>query len=555
MSSRRMVAAVGLLLLTTGCSLLGGDGEDVPEVRREQTFASGAPRRLADAGPAPGVMREVWRVAGLGQGAQARYVRLEGGQLFIAGADGFDVHDAGTGRKRWHYREPGRELTGFAVHGDNVVIASRSEQGRRLTGLAAGTGRLRWERGGDEGTPFTGGQDHRLAMGEGVVPLLVEGEPSSGDEEEQPDEIVAVDAATGEERWRRPHHGPGCESGTRSAATDTDGSVLVLSESCRDDHYVYAFDPSDGRPLWSRTGTADVSLVGLSVRAGATLIELDKHTRTLVGRDDREIANLNGTGECFPPCSLLRVGDELGLRHFDESRNVTMSLIDVSSGKVRTLTAPHDLASVTAGGRWYGVSSSLAGSLLPASLNIVDTATQQLTTVPLPLGLGSAAGSPRWLGAAGGHLLVATSEGGDLIAYASAPAQGPLELGGVPKDDWPDACDLLKDVPGKTLARTPMVEGPVKIGELELARSRCHVDYSDDGDSGQAIAEVEWVAASPAEADGLVHGEPGRYGADEVEKTGASSVRVREGRFVVRVQSRRSDDLQPIVAGVLRSLG
>ncbi|NBE96628.1 PQQ-like beta-propeller repeat protein [Nonomuraea sp. KC401] len=555
MSSRRMSAAVGLLLLTTGCSLFGGDGEDVPEIRREQTFASAAPRRLADAGPAPGIMREAWRIRGLGQEEQARYIRLEGGQLFIVGTDGFDVHDAGTGRKRWHYREPGRELSGFAVNKDNLVIASRSQQGHHLTGLAAGTGRLRWERGGDEGTPFIRGHGNGLAMGEGVVPLLVRGEPTSDDEEEQPDEFLAIDAATGEERWRRPHHGPGCETGTRSAATDTDGSVLVFSESCGDDHYVYAFNPFDGKPLWSRTGTSDDSLVGISVRAGATLIELDEHTRTLVGRDDREIARLNGTGECLPPCSLLRVGDDLGLRHFDESRNVVMSLIDVSNGKVRTLTMPHDITSVTAGGRWYGVSSSLAGTLLPAGLNIVDTATQQLTTVPVPLNLESQAGSLRWLGVAGDHLLVATSEGDDLIAYASTPAQGPLELGGVAKDDWPDACDLLKDVPGKTIARTPMVEGPVKIGEQELARSRCHVDYSDDGDSGQAIAEVEWVAAGPAEADGLVAGEPGLYGADEVQKTGESSVRVRKGRFVVKVQSRLSDDLQPIVAGVLASLG
>ncbi|MGP3936566.1 outer membrane protein assembly factor BamB family protein [Nonomuraea sp. KM88] len=555
MSSWRIYAAAGLLLLTTGCSLLGEDAEDVPDVRRERTFATAGPRQLTGAGPAPGVMREAWRVKGLGQGDD-RQIRLEGGQLFVAGADGFDVYDAGTGRKRWHYREPGRELTGFAVTKDDLVVASRSEEGSHLTGLAAGTGRLRWERGDDEGKPFTGGPGRRLAVGEGVVPLLVRAEPSGRDEEEKPDEFLALDAATGEERWRRPHHAPnGCDVGTRSAATDTDGSVLVFRESCRDDHYLYAFNPSDGKPLWSRTGTSDDSLVGISVRAGATLIELDEHTRTLVGRDDREIANLNGIGRCLAPCSLRSVGDDLGLMHLDESRDVTLSVIDVAGGQLRTLTTPHDTMSVTAGGRLYGVSAKLGGTLLPARLTVLDAATEQVTTMPLPLSLDSDVGGLRWLGTAGGHLLVATSKGDDLVAYASTPTDGPLELGGVAKDEWPQACDLLKDVPGRTTARTPMVEGPVRIGSQELARSRCHVNYSAHGKDGQAIAEVLWVAATAAEADGLVNGETGLHGADEVQKSSDEVVLVRKGRFVVKVQSRQEDDLQRIVAGVVSGLG
>lgn len=540
-------------MLVTGCSLLGESTEPLPDIKREQTFASSPPRQISDAGPAPGVMREAWRIEGLGHGEKVRRIRLAGGQLFLANPDGLDVYDARTGEKRWHYSEPGRQLTGYAVSKDDLVVASRTDDDIRLTGLAAGTGRLRWEYGADRAEWFTEQAELRLAMGEGVVPLLIRGERGRRGEEDQPDEFVALDSTTGEVRWRRPHHPPNdCDGAARRAATDTDGSVVVFAENCRDARYVYAFDPAGGKPLWSRTGASETWSVQLSVRGGATLIELGKNTRTVVGSDDREIANLNDIGQCVPSCSLRSVGEDLGLIHQDGSRAQVMSLIDVSTGQVRTLEARGNLAAV-AGGRLYGFGSNLASGyevmpLLPSRLDIVDVATDQLTTMPLPLNLGTGE-LVRWMAAGGDHLMVATVKQDELIAYASTPAQGPVELGGVAQDDWPQACDLVKDMPG----RTPAVATPVKIGTQELARSRCQVSYAVGKQDSQARVEVLWVAASPAEADSLVSGEAGRYGADEVQRVTDNTLRVREGRFIVEVNA-KSSDLERIVAGVVKSL-
>ncbi|GGP17159.1 hypothetical protein LDL08_42260 [Nonomuraea glycinis] len=55
--------------------------------------------------------------------------------------------------------------------------------------------------------------------------------------------------------------------------------------------------------------------------------------------------------------------------------------------------------------------------------------------------------------------------------------------------------------------------------------------------------------------DGLVSGEAGLYGADEVEKLSTELVRVRKGRFVLDVSARHADGLERIVAGALRALG
>lgn len=541
--------AIVLLLLTTGCSI-SGEEEPLPDVKREQAVATAGPRQLTDTGPAPGVLREVWRVDGLGRDAAARQVRVAGGQLFIAGKDGLDVHDAGTGEKRWHYREPGRELSGYAVIGDDLALVTRTDLDVRLTGLDAGTGALRWERAGGEARPSTDSQHLRLAMGEGVVPVVIKAERPSRGEEAEPDQFVALDAVTGEERWRRAHRPPsGCDSALQKAVTDTDGSVVVFSEFCRKTRFFYAFDPADGKPLWSRTGTSG-TVVQASVREGATLIELDENTRTVVGRDDREISGLNGTGRCTPTCTLRKVGDELGLLHHDRVRHV-LSLIDPSGGQVRTVAAPGDIHTAATGGRLYGISATLQG-LLPARVDLVDPATDQVTTMPLPLNLKE--DRARWAGTAGDQLLVATARKGSLIAYASTPVQGPMELSGVPKEDWPEACDLLKDLPGKTTERTPTVAGLVMIGTQELARSGCRATYSVAGQDRRARAEMLWVSADAAGADALVDGEPGLHGADEVEKLSAERVRLRQGRFVFEVTAEPSGDLERIATGAVRAL-
>ncbi|MGW4800245.1 hypothetical protein ACWEPC_48285, partial [Nonomuraea sp. NPDC004297] len=92
-----------VLLLSTGCSIFGEE-EALADIARDQTFAPSGPRPVADAGPAPGILRESWRIDGLGKEKDAREIRLAGGQLFVAGADGLEAHDAGTGAKRWRYR-------------------------------------------------------------------------------------------------------------------------------------------------------------------------------------------------------------------------------------------------------------------------------------------------------------------------------------------------------------------------------------------------------------------------------------------------------------------
>lgn len=150
------------------------------------------------------------------------------------GDEEFDSHvnavDLATGEPAWASAVPLEDVvqTPVAVDESSAYVG---DVGGRVTAVDLATGDVRWEE--DLGTPISGAVT--LDAGRALVTTL-------GGREE-PSEVVALDAETGEDLW---HASAEDASNLVSAPVVADGRVLTLDVIGG----IVAFDAEDGRFLW-----------------------------------------------------------------------------------------------------------------------------------------------------------------------------------------------------------------------------------------------------------------------------------------------------------------
>jgi outer membrane protein assembly factor BamB len=526
---------VGLATLLAAACSVGHKDKDgtAPKVDLDHSTTSAAAPALVDAGPVAGTLGESWHVDTRPprDSADPQVVRrLVDGQLVVATVTGVDAYDAGTGRARWHYREPGRKVTGFAeTSGSLVVMTADPDLARgtsRWTGLATATGRVRWTAARPGYQLTSGGLD--VAAGQGVLPVL----PMSGTGY---DGVRGIDAGTGRVRWTRPVAERGCQTPIldQMGAQDTDGSLFALREECADHVRILALDPATGAVRWAHDADRHAVTV---VRRGTALID-DARGVALVASDGHEVV---GGHRCPAPCRFAVAGERAVVT------NATQALtVDLSSGKVATrpLLAPYGALAV-AGGQVYGVRGHLGqgpARLLPAALDVIDPAAGTVRTGPAPFALAERPGDAGerdmpWIAVTGRRLYAGHLVSGMFrtTSYETTRAAPPGELGGVQESDWPDACAIASGYE----AASPPATASVTIGPVALHDLSCAYRLGGDTD---ATLDIAWVAATPDDAHRLLamdgQARPVQVdGADEAYAFPSPAVLwFRAGRYVVRI--------------------
>lgn len=511
-------------------TLLAAACTDDGEVRTARATARTAAPALADAGPLVGTLAESWhqdtRPPGDTPGDPAVSRRLIAGQLVVATGAGVAAYDASTGRPRWHYREPGRRITGWAATAGSLVLLTDDQnldrRGSRWTGLTAATGAVEWSEHAP-GYPLPG-DGLNVVAGQGVLPLI---------SPDAPDELRAVDARTGRVRWIRPVAEHGCRTPLidQIGAEDTDGSVFALREVCGTRVRALAVGAA-GAVRWAR----DLDRRGVAVaRDGITLLD-ETSGVTIVAADGHVVAR--DRRRCDAPCRFAVAHD-----HAVATSATRALTADLLSGRVetRSLAAPYQALAV-ADGMVYGVRGRLGEGpvrLLPAALDVIDPATGTVRTGPAPFALAAGpddAGQRdvSWVAVAGGRLYAGRTRGGRFrtTAYATTRPGLPAELGGVRAADWPDACAVA---PGYH-ADAASADGPVTVGTVTLHDLGCAYRLAD---GSLADLGVAWVAPTPDDAHRLLTiDQPARTvpvdGADEAYVL-RTVLWFRAGRYVLRI--------------------
>ena len=545
-------------LLPAACSAgHKGDGGSAPKVEIDHSTRGAAAPALLDAGPAAGTLGESWHVdtrPPAGSSDPQVFRRLVDGQLIVGTATGVEAYDASTGEARWHYREPGRNVTGYAETAGSLVVMTTDEdmtrRTARWTGLATATGRVRWALRRPGYQLSDGHLD--VAAGQGVLPLL----PMSGTGYEG---VRGLAAATGRVRWARPVAERGCKTPIvdQLGAEDTDGSLFVLREECGDHARILALDPATGTVRWAH----DADRHGVTVvRRGIALIN-DARSIVIVAADGHEL--VGGGHRCAAPCRFAVAGDHAVVTSATEALTVGLP-----GGKVttRTLPAPYTALAV-AGAQVYGVRRHLgegAVRLLPAALDVLDPAAGTVRTGPAPFALTERPGDAGesdvpWIAVTGrrlyaGHLVSGVFR---TTSYETTKPGLPGELGGVRESDWPDACAVAPGYkaasppPSATPSATPPVATPsatpatgtgttgtVTIGPVTLRHLTC--DYRLAGNVAAGL-EFAWVAPTPDDAHRMLtmdgQARPVQVdGADEAYAFSSPAVLwFRAGRYVMRI--------------------
>ncbi|HEU5032197.1 MAG TPA: PQQ-binding-like beta-propeller repeat protein [Spirillospora sp.] len=440
------------------------------QVRHTVTGRPVAPQ--TDVGPPPGPLAVSWeQTTRIHRGSAAGYdgvaYDVARGQVVTASGGGLVVRDARDGAERWSYRRTGWTLLGWTSTRSRLV-AYFERDGRRgerlLVGFDELSGAQLWRRDGERPAAVSRAT-LRWPAGAGVVLTTDDGRRT----------LYGVSALTGKRLWRTPLP-KGCRlfegAAQPSDALDPPGSrdpadgenarkapgaaIAALAVGCPEqDGRLLAVDPGHGRVLWSRTLAGESPEV--RVLDGAVLVADGAALRAFTAAGD-QIAGWDGDGVCGDRmCPAVLAGGRLIVVRHQEGKGAgtdRMEAVDVPSGAVAwSRDVPGYAALAEAGGTVYALRPRLADQLLPAGVDVVDPADGSASTTPAPFAIDpDLTGARPWLAAAGGLLYAAVAEAAPrpsgaarLVALRGGPdGTGPAELGGVPVDDWPDACALLK---------------------------------------------------------------------------------------------------------------
>lgn len=251
MPSRRCIPLLAVTcLIAAGHSAAGVEPEPWPRWRGREGAGDGGGRTF------PRQWTESdwkWSTALPGRGHASPVIWQ--GHIFTASADEaagkrfVTCHHLADGRQAWsreiagpierHHAQNSSASGSVAVDGAGVYWMWGVSDGLRVEALAF-DGAPRWRR---ELGPYVG--EH----GFGATPAVCGDLLIVPDDQEGESATVALDTATGRERWRLPR-----ERGKTSYATplvlETDGTVQVVLASAA--HGLTGVDPRDGRVIWER---------------------------------------------------------------------------------------------------------------------------------------------------------------------------------------------------------------------------------------------------------------------------------------------------------------
>ncbi|HEX2313286.1 MAG TPA: PQQ-binding-like beta-propeller repeat protein [Thermomonospora sp.] len=573
---RRVLGLVaGALAVATAAALLDRLVLDAEWWQVDHRIASAAATPLPDIGPSPGPLMATWdRTTGVHRGDLPGYDRvahgLVHGQTVAVSGRGLDVRDARTGAERWSYRRSGWTVLGWTVTGGHLV-AYLERNGHRddrvMVGFDARTGRVLWR-----------GQGHRPAAlaratlrwpaGSGVVLAAASGGHT----------LYGLSTATGQRLWTLRLRAGCAVSQSAAHASGADERLAALTLECggRSRYRLMALDPAAGRILWEKT-TESSGPRQIVVRGSVTVASDDTSLHAYTA-DGRRLLTRGGEDVCGgDACPAAMSGDRLVIAW---ERGRRAEAVHVPSGRVLwRRNAPGYLALTTAGGRFYGLRAKVAGTMLPAGVDVLDPADGTPTTAAAELAIDAGLDGARpWMAAAGGLLYVAAPQesprpggGARLTALRGGPVgPGTPELGGVAAADWPDACGLLRRSDLESARLTGYDPAPVRVtvGDVRLPRpasceyrpgrsARDEVDAvrRDTGEPEPAEAtgdprgltvSVKWVAPDAGAAADLlaamcdVHSQVRHrddLGGDEAYELGptAGSIAVRVDRYIIGV--------------------
>lgn len=511
------VVAIALVAVLVDRFVLGAEWW---QVRHTVTAEPVTPQR--EVGPPPGPLTVSWeRTTHIHHGSVAGYdgvaYAVGLGQVVTASGRGLEVRDARTGAERWSYRRSGWTLLGWASTRSRLLgyFERDGDRGARLViAFDALSGGLLWRREGLRPAAVPRAT-LRWPAGSGVL-LATDDDRRT---------LIGVSAVTGNRVWRLPLP-KRCrlfEGGARPSAGREDLAALALDCGGEERHSrLLAVEPGAGEVAWERRlGSAESPEV--SMLDGVTLVS-DGTALRAFDEDGEQFGVWRGDdvcGDAMCPGVLLQ-GRLLVVYHPDGAKRgeTRMEAVRVPSGKVEWgREVPAYAALAQAGGRVFALRPRLSGRLLPAGVDIVDPADGDATTAPAPLSVNLDLPGPQpWLAAAGGLLYAAVPQAAPrpdgsarLVALRGGLAgDGPAELGGVPADDWPDACSLLKkaDLAAARVERHTAEPSRASAGTVRLPRPvTCR--YEPPEDEGPAEDDP-----AGEEDDGPEDGrEPGRRSA------------------------------------------
>ncbi|WP_084735668.1 PQQ-binding-like beta-propeller repeat protein [Actinophytocola xinjiangensis] len=535
--ARGVLVLVSLAVLASACS--GGEEEQVRVEHRTGT----APAALPGAGgPPPGILTERWQAGEIPTHSattrpEADFA-LDSGNLVVFNDSGVRSYAVASGEPGWSYHEPGRRVSGFVSDGVVVLSSTDSETANtegavnRLVGLAAGDGKLLWEKKNEWRTD-------EFPPADGVIAALPADRHEAGP-------LTGIDVRTGEVRWETEFRRCGIPNLTRPSWHD--GSLVLVSGVCAPGRQWDAFDPADGRHLW--TQELDASIPGGST-SGVSIED-----ETVFSHRGEEVVRIDRDGTAHDPVPA-RPGNQFGAYQVIKAAP-RLSLRDLRTAEEAVTGWPSLLGPAAFDGdTMYYLNQAGVADWLP-QLVVGDLATGTQQSMPLP-GAVPFPAQPVWLGVTGEHLLFAHRADDhtvSVIALTSTPTDGPVDLGGVPHESWPAPCDLLDAVtlPGGAGQEEPTLTDTT--GTVEVPQVDC-VRRLPDGD--RLTLRVAWVAATEEQAAGRLGGTPGPTGVDEIGQspTGMAGARIaRIGTVFVEVWTEDQDTITTTleqVAAHLRS--
>lgn len=544
MSAPRPVCLLTVVLMLAGCSGL--------DIELDHRVSTPAPVPLVDEAPPLGSFVPAWQTNLDGQPST---FRLVGGHLVAVDDDGLAAYDARTGAAAWHYREPGREVDAVVPVGSTVVVSTYQPEHdderdvdliteEHLVSLDAGTGEVLWENT-DDWELNTEDSAGGASLGEPAEADIVVVEPDG------PFTRAGADPRTGEELWRVHSEdvAEACTEQVTDCAVDAEGALVVVDISCGlPNNVVAALEADSGELRWRRP-LPSMGGARITLRNGATLIDVSQSPPLVVGPDGADL--FVGAAGTSCRCELSVAGDQLVLQYLDSEVDEVVVIVDPGSGAARTIEGwPQTYEELlTAGGQILGVTSDAVGLVLPTMLASADVTTGEIALVPW-LTRTPAQARVIWSTIADGRLLsVRQSYAEDgvtaagppvLVAFEATETGEPLELSGVGPDEWPDACALVANLPVSEAEDhdDSLPSGdPAVVGGQTIPVATCSAGIGD-GDGEYVTLSVRWVGATPDQAAAVMApGHPGFAvpGADDLEWWSEDDVLMRVGRVVVGV--------------------